>query len=109
MENPDIYDLRFTIYYFSVASVLSVAQTTVLIGVNPCLTESDLKKQSQFLGGQNDVKSILIMVYENLDGWMQQKNKANQSQFGYFTAENAGCAEVFDVYVKTHVGVTGYM
>jgi len=35
-----------TIDYFSVASVLSVAQTTVLIGVNPCLTESDLKKQS---------------------------------------------------------------
>ena len=34
--------------YFSVASVLSVAQTTVLIGVNPCLTESYLKKQSQY-------------------------------------------------------------
>jgi hypothetical protein len=31
-----------------VASVLSVAQTTVLIGVNPCLTGGYLKKQSQF-------------------------------------------------------------
>ena len=30
------------------ASELSVAKTTVLIGVNPCLTESYLKKQSQF-------------------------------------------------------------
>jgi hypothetical protein len=30
-----------------VASLLSVAQTTVLIGVYPCLTEGYLKKQSQ--------------------------------------------------------------
>jgi len=28
-----------------------VAQTTVLISVNPCLKESDLKKQSQFAVG----------------------------------------------------------
>jgi len=37
--------LLFTIDYFS------VAQTTVLIGVNPCLTEGDLKKQTQFIKG----------------------------------------------------------
>ena len=42
MENLVIYDLLVTIYYFP------VAQTTVLIGVNPCLTENDLKKQTQF-------------------------------------------------------------
>ena len=35
------------------ASVLSVAQTTVLIGVNPCRIEGDLKKQSQFAVGLN--------------------------------------------------------
>ena len=50
MENFAIYDLLFTIDYFSLASV---AQTTVLIGVNPCLTECYLKKQSQFAVGQN--------------------------------------------------------
>jgi hypothetical protein len=42
MENFSIYYLLITIDYFS------VAQTTVLIGVNLCLTESDLKKQSQY-------------------------------------------------------------
>ena len=42
MENFVIYYLLITIDYFS------VAQTTVLIGVNPCLTGSYLKKQSQF-------------------------------------------------------------
>ena len=58
-----------------------MAQTTVLIGVNPCLTESELKKQSQFFKGQNDVKSILIMVYGDFDGPSQRKNKPNQTQF----------------------------
>ena len=47
-----------SIDYFSVASVLSVTQTTVLIGINPCLTESDLKKQSQFSNGQNELKYL---------------------------------------------------
>ncbi len=36
-------------------------------------------------------------TYGNLFGKELRKNKANQSQFGYFTAENAECAEVFDV------------
>jgi len=31
------------------------------------------------------------------DGEKQSQFKAKQSQFGYFTAENAECAEVFDV------------
>jgi len=51
-----LYYLLFTIDYFSVASVLSVAQTTVLIGVNPCLIEGYLKKQTQFTKGQNELK-----------------------------------------------------
>ena len=59
------------IYYFS------VAQKTVLIGVNPCLTESYLKKQTQFVEWQNDVKSILTMVYGDFNGPGRRKNKAN--------------------------------
>ncbi len=42
-----IYYLLFSILLLCVLGA-SVAQTTVLIGVNPCLTESYLKKQSQF-------------------------------------------------------------
>ena len=41
---------KLTIDYFSL-SHRDVAQTSVLIGVNPCLTESNLKKQSQFSKG----------------------------------------------------------
>jgi len=37
------------------------------------------------------------MVYGDFNGPGRRKNKAKQSQFGYFTAENAECAEVFDV------------
>jgi hypothetical protein len=36
-----------------------------------------LKKQSQFLKGQNDVKSILTMVYGDFNGLRQRKNKPN--------------------------------
>jgi hypothetical protein len=36
-----------------------------------------LKKQSQFLKGQNDVKSILTMVYGDFSGPRRRKNKAN--------------------------------
>jgi len=45
------------------------------------IAKRNLKKQSQFAKGQNDVKSILIMVYEDFDGLGLRKNKANQSQF----------------------------
>ena len=38
---------------------------------------NDLKKQSQFQNGQNDVKSIITMVYGDYDGQGQRKNKAN--------------------------------
>ena len=112
MENFVIYYLLITIDYFS------VAQTTVLIGVNPCLTGSYLKKQSQFRVsyfvcgisyvvfwknkanlwyGEIDASSYLKGRYGNNPACRARKNKANQSQFGYFTAENAECAEVFDV------------
>jgi hypothetical protein len=37
----------------------------------------NLKKQSQFLKGQNDANSVMIMVYGDFGGWRQQKNKAN--------------------------------
>ena len=50
--------------------------------VNPeFLRMGDLKKQTQFQNGQNDVKSVLIMCYGGLDGPWRRKNKANQSQF----------------------------
>ena len=42
-----IYYLLFTIDYFSLASVLSVAQTTVLIGVNPCLYRRRFEKTNR--------------------------------------------------------------
>ena len=71
-ETFGIYYLLFTIYYFS------VTQTTVLIWVNPCLKECYLKKQTQFIMGQNDVKSIIIMIYGDLGGSGRQKK---QSQF----------------------------
>ncbi|MGB2864435.1 MAG: hypothetical protein WBC05_13995, partial [Sedimentisphaerales bacterium] len=45
------------------------------------MKKSDLKKQSQFPKGQNDVKSILIMGYGDFDGSRQRKNKAKQTQF----------------------------
>jgi len=36
-----------------------------------------LKKQSQFSKGQNDIKTVLLMVYGDFDGPRRQKNKAN--------------------------------
>jgi len=39
-----------------------------------------LKKQSQFFKGQNDVKSMLTIVYGDFNGPRQLKNKAKQSQ-----------------------------
>ena len=67
------------------ASVLSVAQTTVLIGVNPCLTESYLKKQSQCQNGQNSIKSVIVRIYGDFSGFLRfwvAKNKANMPAFG---------------------------
>ncbi|MFC1604243.1 hypothetical protein ACFL5F_04365 [Planctomycetota bacterium] len=58
-----------------------MAQTTVLIGVNLRLTESYLKKQSQFLKGKNDVTTATIMCYGDF-GWLEWRgNKAKQSQY----------------------------
>jgi len=37
----------------------------------------DLKKQTQFSNDQNDVKTILTMVYEDYNWLDQRKNKAN--------------------------------
>jgi len=37
----------------------------------------ELKKQSQFVNGQNDVKSILTMSYGDFDGPGRRENKAN--------------------------------
>jgi hypothetical protein len=42
----------------------------------------DLKKQTQFVKGQNDAKPVQAKVYGNLDGWMRRENKANLPAFG---------------------------
>jgi len=52
--------LRFTIDCSSVASGISVAQTTVLSGVNPCLIEGDLKKQSQYAGLWPEIRNTKL-------------------------------------------------
>jgi hypothetical protein len=39
--------------------------------------EHNLKKQTQFMKGQHDVKSILTMGYGNIGGSVRRKNKAN--------------------------------
>jgi hypothetical protein len=36
-----------------------------------------LKRQSQFLKGRNDVKSVLVMVYGGVGGPRHRKDKAN--------------------------------
>jgi len=45
------------------------------------MRKSNLKKQSQFAKGQNDVKLALTMVYRDIGGLGRRKNKAKQSQF----------------------------
>jgi hypothetical protein len=42
------------------------------------MKKHNLKKQSQFVGGQNDVKSVLTIVYGYFNGRRQRKNKANR-------------------------------
>ena len=39
--------------------------------------EGYLKKQSQFVKVQNDIKRVLIMVYGNFSGLRRRENKAN--------------------------------
>ena len=45
------------------------------------LKRCDLKKQSQFAGGQIDRMLVITRVYGDLDNLRQRKNKAKQSQF----------------------------
>jgi len=37
----------------------------------------NLKKQSQFSKGQNDVKSVITMEYGKDDNWRRRENKPN--------------------------------
>jgi len=43
-----------------------------------------LKKQSQFLKGQNDAKQVMTKVYGDLNEPGRRKNKAKQSQLPNF-------------------------
>ncbi|HUT47669.1 MAG TPA: hypothetical protein VMX36_15410 [Sedimentisphaerales bacterium] len=62
--------------------------------------KTNLKKQSQFAKRQNDVKSILTMVYGDFSRMGQRKNKANQSQFkANFLLRRAG---------QTHLNFKGF-
>jgi hypothetical protein len=54
-----------------------MAKKTVLIGVNPCQKDSDLKKQSQFVPGLIGATSYLKGDYENSIAGVAIKNKAN--------------------------------
>jgi len=58
------------------------------------LKECDLKKQSQFLKGQNDAMPVMTMVYGDFDGPRRQKNKANSKPI---PAESAGKLVKLDV------------
>ena len=40
------------------------------------MKKGDLKKQSQFLTGQNDVKSVFTVIYGDCNGPRPRKNKA---------------------------------
>ena len=51
-----------------------------MTGLEADLKGCNLKKQSQYLKGQNDAKSVITMVYGDLYRWRQRKNKAKQSQ-----------------------------
>jgi len=58
--------------------------------------ELNLKKQSQFLKGQNDAMPVMTMVYGDHSGPRRLENKANSKPNKpnlYFTAENAECSE----------------
>jgi hypothetical protein len=52
----------------------------VLIGVNLCLKECYLKKQSQFVPGQNGATSCLKGDYDNIPAGDSDENKAKQSR-----------------------------
>jgi hypothetical protein len=74
-------------------------------GVNSGKFVANLKKQTQFMNGQNERKYLYERgLWRFSSFWAAKKQsqfKANskpiQSQFGCFTAENAEYAEIFDV------------
>jgi hypothetical protein len=56
--------------------------------------KGDLKKQTQFANGQNDVKSILIMSYGDLCGPGRRKNKPNSKPIhSYCVLRDAYCGK----------------
>ena len=55
--------------------------------VNPeLLWTGYLKKQSQFVGGHNYVKSVIVELYVDLAVMRLRKNKAKQSQLDWIPA-----------------------
>jgi hypothetical protein len=59
-----------------------------------------LKKQSQFAPARIGAKSFVKGNYENISRRGLRENKAEQSQFIFFTAENAESAEQKDMCVS---------
>ncbi|MFX0200283.1 MAG: hypothetical protein ACFFCW_29540, partial [Candidatus Hodarchaeota archaeon] len=48
-----------------------------------------LKNKANLADGQIDAMQAITMIYGDFNGRRQRKNKAKQSQFVLFTAENA--------------------
>ena len=81
-QNFEGVDLRFTIFYLRLSiDYFSMARKTLLISMNPCQTDSVLKKQSQFDGEQNDVRAYMKGYYGIITLVGARKNKAKQSQY----------------------------
>jgi len=73
-----------------------------MTGLEADLKGCNLKKQSQYLKGQNDAKSVITIVYGDLYRWRQRKNKAKQSQspaFGPEILNKAGGEEFLSLAV----------
>jgi len=59
-----------------------------------------MQNKPNFRKSQVNVNLYNTTDYENKSNWTLGENKANQSQFVFFTAENAEYAEKKDIYVS---------
>jgi len=63
--------------YFFIAKTLSFLVAAERSEAAPSEFVVNLKKQTQFQNGQNGAKSVITMVYGDLNDLGQRKNKAN--------------------------------
>jgi hypothetical protein len=81
---------EFSVDYFS------VAKEAVLIGVNPCLNEFELKKQSQFAQGKMNISLYMKKIMKNSALWKKLKNKANLIRIAYRVLRAEFCGNEFE-------------